>query len=98
MYFFLYYQIKTKLAGIYLHIPFCRQPCNYCNFHFTTSLRYKDDLVRALLAEMELQKDFLGGAPVATIYFGGGTPSLLDVADCRLLLDKISRTFPVAPT
>ncbi|MEI6949471.1 radical SAM family heme chaperone HemW [Paraflavisolibacter sp. H34] len=84
------------MAGIYLHIPFCRQACAYCNFHFTTSLRYKDDLVGALLHETGLQQHFLEGASVSTIYFGGGTPSLLDVGDCRRLLDRIRQTFPVA--
>jgi oxygen-independent coproporphyrinogen-3 oxidase len=85
------------LAGIYLHIPFCRQACTYCNFHFSTSLHYKPDLIGALLREMELEKDYLDGAPVHTVYFGGGTPSLLDGEDCRLLLEGLRRHFPVAP-
>ncbi|MBD0296153.1 MAG: radical SAM family heme chaperone HemW [Flavisolibacter sp.] len=84
------------MAGIYLHIPFCRQACHYCNFHFTTSLRYKDELIQALAKEMVLQKNYLEGEPVHTIYFGGGTPSLLPIADCRLLMDSIRKTFPVA--
>ncbi|MBD0277620.1 MAG: radical SAM protein, partial [Flavisolibacter sp.] len=84
------------MAGIYLHIPFCRQACHYCNFHFTTSLRYKDELVHGLIKEIALQKDYLEGEPVHTVYFGGGTPSLLAIADCRLLIEKIHQTFPVA--
>ncbi|ANE52487.1 radical SAM family heme chaperone HemW [Flavisolibacter tropicus] len=84
------------MAGIYLHIPFCKQACNYCNFHFTTSLRYKDDLVAALAKEISLQKDYLVDATVNTIYFGGGTPSLLSIDDCRLLIENIRQTFSVA--
>jgi oxygen-independent coproporphyrinogen III oxidase len=83
------------LAGIYLHIPFCKQACNYCNFHFTTSLRYKTDLVNALIKEIELQKDFLQGESIATIYFGGGTPSLLTLEECRLILEKIRQVFNI---
>lgn len=84
------------MAGIYLHIPFCKQACAYCNFHFTTSLRYKDDLVKAILKEIELQKLFLGGERIATIYFGGGTPSLLNVEDCNDILAVLRRNFSVA--
>jgi oxygen-independent coproporphyrinogen III oxidase len=85
------------LAGIYLHIPFCRQACTYCNFHFTTSLRYKDDLVQALRKEIIAEKDYLGGEEVATIYFGGGTPSILDIADLRLLIADLKMNYPVSP-
>jgi oxygen-independent coproporphyrinogen-3 oxidase len=85
------------LAGIYLHIPFCRQACAYCNFHFTTSLRYKDDFVQAVVKEIELQKDYLKGEPLSTIYFGGGTPSLLSIAECRTILEKIFTDFTVLP-
>lgn len=84
------------MAGIYIHIPFCRQACHYCNFHFSTSLAYKNELVTALLNETELQKDYLADEPVETIYFGGGTPSLLEIADFRLQIEKIKQTFHVA--
>ncbi len=83
------------MAGIYIHIPFCRQACHYCNFHFTTSLRYKDELVKALAKETELQKNYLGDETVETIYFGGGTPSLLDIEDLILIIEKIKNTFPI---
>ena len=85
------------MAGIYLHIPFCKQSCHYCNFHFTTSLRYKDDMVKALVAEAALQKDFLQGDPVRTIYFGGGTPSLLDLNDINYLLQNLKEIYNPAP-
>ena len=80
-----------------MHIPFCKQSCHYCNFHFTTSLRYKDDMVKALVAEAALQKDFLQGDPVRTIYFGGGTPSLLDLNDINYLLQNLKEIYNPAP-
>ena len=83
------------MAGIYIHIPFCKQACHYCNFHFATSLRYKNELLAALLKETELQKDYLGNDPVKTIYFGGGTPSLLTIPDLQFQIDKIRETFIV---
>ncbi|MEO7924021.1 MAG: radical SAM family heme chaperone HemW [Chitinophagaceae bacterium] len=85
------------MAGIYIHIPFCRQACHYCNFHFSTSLRYKNELVDALLKEIVLQKDYLADEKVETIYFGGGTPSLLNIEDVRLLMEKLKSTFTVTP-
>jgi oxygen-independent coproporphyrinogen-3 oxidase len=85
------------LAGIYIHIPFCKQACSYCNFHFATSLRRKNELVAALLSEMELRKDYLEGEPIETIYFGGGTPSLLPSKDHRVLIEKISSIFKIPP-
>lgn len=83
------------MAGIYLHIPFCKQACNYCNFHFITSLHYRKQLIEAIIKETELQKDFLQGEPVATIYFGGGTPSLLSAEECRLILENIRKLFSI---
>jgi oxygen-independent coproporphyrinogen-3 oxidase len=85
------------VAGIYLHIPFCRQACTYCNFHFATSLRYKGEMVEALCAEIALQKDFLCGERVDTVYFGGGTPSLLSVADIDALMQKLHAYFAISP-
>ena len=80
-----------------MHIPFCRQACTYCNFHFTTSLRYKDEMVRALGLELLAEKDYLQGETVNTIYFGGGTPSLLSIEDLHGLLAATRRVYPVAP-
>jgi oxygen-independent coproporphyrinogen III oxidase len=83
------------LAGIYLHIPFCKQACSYCNFHFTTSLHYKDDLVKALAKEIELEKDYPAGEEINTIYFGGGTPSILKIEDLSLMMEGIRRHYKV---
>src|SRR4249919_1983197 len=84
------------MAGIYIHIPFCKQACHYCNFHFSTSLTYKNDFIRALLKEIHLQKEYFEGDPVETIYLGGGTPSLLEQADLELLFDGLYETFPIS--
>ena len=84
------------MAGIYLHIPFCRQACTYCNFHFTTSLRFKDDVVKALAREAEMEKDYLNGETINTIYFGGGTPSLIEIANLEFLIGNLFRNYPVA--
>ncbi|MBI5370386.1 MAG: radical SAM family heme chaperone HemW [Sphingobacteriales bacterium] len=85
------------MAGIYIHIPFCKQACHYCNFHFTTSLRYKNELLAALLKELVLQKVYPGINPVRSVYFGGGTPSLLDLADINQLLSRVNAVFQVSP-
>lgn len=81
--------------GIYIHIPFCKQKCHYCDFHFSTSLKNKNDLITALITEIGLQKDYLNQKPVETIYFGGGTPSFLDSAEIRRILDKVYAEFDV---
>ncbi len=86
------------MAGIYLHIPFCRQKCTYCNFHFTTSLRYKDELLAAMIKETEAEKDYLQGEMVETVYFGGGTPSLMEAAQLEAQLQSIFKHFKVSPS
>jgi len=83
------------MAGIYLHIPFCKQKCNYCNFHFSTSFRLKDEVLQAMHQELSMQRHYLNGAPVETIYFGGGTPSLLASDEINRLFDTIYKNFPV---
>ena len=83
------------MSGIYIHIPFCKQSCNYCDFHFSTSLKYKTDLVKTLVKEIELRKNDLAGR-INTIYFGGGTPSLLDVDELKLIIDSVYKHYNVA--
>jgi oxygen-independent coproporphyrinogen III oxidase len=84
------------MAGIYLHIPFCRQACHYCNFHFSTSLQLKNDFVQALLKETGLQQKYLQGQAVNTIYFGGGTPSLLTIEELQQVSDALHRHHTIA--
>ena len=83
------------MAGIYLHIPFCKQACFYCDFHFSTSLKKKDELVSCLVKELEIRKEELQGEIIETIYFGGGTPSLLSQEEIELLLNTIQKNYKV---
>ncbi|MGN6641041.1 MAG: radical SAM family heme chaperone HemW [Mucilaginibacter sp.] len=84
------------MAGIYIHIPFCKQACHYCDFHFSTSLAYKDNLLKALLKEIALQKNYLNGETIETIYFGGGTPSLLSGEEINAIIDAITNIHAVS--
>ncbi|RED45714.1 radical SAM family heme chaperone HemW [Seonamhaeicola aphaedonensis] len=83
------------MAGIYIHIPFCKQACHYCDFHFSTSFKKKDDLVQSLIREIELRKGELQGKTVETIYFGGGTPSLLSNDELMLIIEAVYKNFKV---
>jgi oxygen-independent coproporphyrinogen-3 oxidase len=84
------------MSGIYIHIPFCRQACHYCDFHFSTSLKKKDEMVLALAKEIRLRKSEFENETVETIYFGGGTPSILAVADLQLLIEEVYKNYSVA--
>lgn len=85
----------TPLAGIYLHIPFCKQACAYCDFHFSVNMNSKPELVKAILLEMDQRKNYLAGEEIETIYFGGGTPSVLDEDELNSILQKINKEFNV---
>jgi oxygen-independent coproporphyrinogen-3 oxidase len=88
----LYY--LRHMAGIYIHIPFCKQACHYCNFYFSVSTTLKPDLIKAIVKEIELSKDYLNGEVIETIYFGGGTPSLLSADEVKSILDAICHFHP----
>lgn len=83
-------------AGIYIHIPFCKQACHYCDFHFSTSLKKKDEMILALAKEIEMRKSEFQNEIVETIYFGGGTPSILPISDLKFLIDEVYRNYKVA--
>ena len=83
------------MSGIYIHIPYCKQACHYCDFHFSTSLKKKDEMVLALAKEIEMRKSEFKDDAVETIYFGGGTPSILNVSDLKLLIDTVYSNFSV---
>ena len=83
------------MPGIYIHIPFCKQACHYCNFHFSTSMKLKNGFLEALLNEISLQKNFLREEVVETIYFGGGTPSLLSGEEIKTILEDIRSNYEV---
>jgi oxygen-independent coproporphyrinogen III oxidase len=84
------------LAGIYIHIPFCRQACTYCNFHFSVSLGNKEIMIQALVKEILLENDFIADKKIETIYIGGGTPSLLSAEELQLIFDTIKKKFAIA--
>lgn len=83
------------MAGIYLHIPFCKQKCSYCNFHFSTSLKLKSDVLLAMHQELGMQRNYLAGRPIQTVYFGGGTPSLLSADEINRLFETIAANYPL---
>jgi oxygen-independent coproporphyrinogen-3 oxidase len=84
------------MAGIYIHIPFCKKACHYCDFHFSTSPVHKDQMVRALRSELILKKDYVGTEQIETIYFGGGTPSVLSADELGMLIHEITEYYPVS--
>lgn len=83
------------MAGIYIHIPFCKQACHYCDFHFSTSVKNKTQLIHALLDEIRLRKSSWQDQAIETIYFGGGTPSVLTIEELNLILDAVYCHFQV---
>ena len=91
------------MSGIYIHIPFCKQACHYCDFHFSTSMKKKDEMILALAKEIRMRKSELLDCArsdkdevVETIYFGGGTPSVLQIADLKLLIDEVYKNYTVS--
>ena len=84
------------MSGIYIHIPFCKKACHYCNFHFSTSQKYKEAYVDALLKEIEIKKDIFLKSKINTIYFGGGTPSQLPVKHISQIVESLYKHFTVA--
>jgi oxygen-independent coproporphyrinogen-3 oxidase len=80
------------MSGIYIHIPFCRKACHYCNFHFSTQIQHLDAFVDALIKEIALQENYLN-SPIETLYFGGGTPSLLQQAHLDKIVNALHKHF-----
>src|SRR5690606_1034000 len=85
------------MPGLYIHIPFCRQACTYCDFHFSTSVRDREAVLEAMYRELHERAHEIGDAPVDTIYFGGGTPSLLDLDRIDGFMTLTRSLFRVAP-
>jgi oxygen-independent coproporphyrinogen III oxidase len=81
------------MSGIYIHIPFCKQACHYCNFHFSTTLKSKGDIVSAICKELSIQKNYLNEKSLTSIYFGGGTPSLLTEDELGQIFDAINSVY-----
>lgn len=84
------------MPGIYIHIPFCKQACHYCDFHFSTSMKKKDEMVLALAKELIMRAGEFENEIVETIYFGGGTPSVLDISELKLLIYTVYQNYNVA--
>lgn len=83
------------MAGIYIHIPFCKQKCSYCDFHFSTTFEnYRSDMIEAIINEIEVRKDYLVDQNIETLYFGGGTPSLLTFNELSRIIKKVKTSFP----
>ena len=82
-------------GAIYIHIPFCKQACHYCDFHFSTSMKRKEEIVLALIREIQLRKNEFHGEIIETIYFGGGTPSVLTNAEILSLIEAVYENFEV---
>lgn len=83
------------MAGIYIHIPYCKQKCHYCDFHFSTQLNTKKELIDAMLNEIKQQSKYLNQEPISSIYFGGGTPSILNKNELKVIVDQIYSIFKV---
>ena len=85
------------MAGLYLHIPFCKKACHYCNFHFFNQPKHKQDFIAALYKELQLRAKELKSVTLESIYFGGGTPSLLTLEDLHLIFQAIEMYYNVEP-
>lgn len=84
------------MAGIYIHIPFCKKACTYCDFHFSTTFeKYREDMISCICKELDLRKEYIGKEKVSTIYFGGGTPSLLSYSEVYTILRHIDKIYEV---
>jgi oxygen-independent coproporphyrinogen-3 oxidase len=84
------------MSGIYIHIPFCRRKCHYCNFFSLASLKYKERFLEALKEEIFIRKNYLNGKPIESIYLGGGTPSILQITEIEDILENIRKYFILA--
>ncbi len=83
------------MSGIYIHIPFCKQACHYCDFHFSTSLKRKGEMIQALITELKLRKKEFEKEQIATIYFGGGTPSVLHQSEIEQIISAVYEYYDV---
>lgn len=84
------------MSGIYIHIPFCKQACAYCDFHFSTSLKNKEAFISALKQEVSLRLNYLPDKKIETLYFGGGTPSILNYEDLAEITDHIAQQYDLS--
>ena len=83
------------MSGIYIHIPFCKQACHYCDFHFSTSMGKKEAIISAIQKELALRKNEFNDEIVETIYFGGGTPSVLTTEEIQTIITTVYENYQV---
>ncbi len=79
--------------SLYIHVPFCKRACHYCDFHFSTVLKHKAEVLDAMLLELDLRKGELPCQNLSSIYFGGGTPSLLSISELNVFFNRLGRYF-----
>ncbi|MDR2232262.1 MAG: radical SAM family heme chaperone HemW [Tannerella sp.] len=84
------------MSGLYIHVPFCLTRCTYCDFYSQTQLIHKEEYIKAVLRELEMRKDYLEGDVIETVYWGGGTPSLLQPADFEQVFNLINRYYTIS--
>ena len=84
------------MSGIYIHIPFCKKACHYCNFHFSTNQNSKSSFIKAVCQELKLRSYEYSSKEIQTIYFGGGTPTVLEVSELSIILDVIYDIYNVS--
>lgn len=85
------------MSALYLHIPFCKQACHYCDFHFSTQMARKEEMIQAICKEIALQKNYLQNKTLQSVYLGGGTPSLLNLQDLERIFEQIQCFFTITP-
>ncbi len=85
------------MSGIYIHIPYCKKACHYCNFHFSTNQNSKSSFIKAVCKELQLRSPEYGSQEIQTIYFGGGTPTVLEVSELTSILDVVYEVYNVSP-
>lgn len=84
------------MSGIYIHIPYCKKACHYCNFHFSTNQNSKSSFIKAVCKELQLRSPEYRSQEIQTIYFGGGTPTVLEVSELTSVLDVIYEVYNVS--
>ena len=85
----------VAMSGIYIHIPFCKQACHYCDFHFSTNLKHKTNIIDAICDELSFRESEFKNTTVQTIYFGGGTPSVLEVEEIEKIIQTVFDHYAV---
>jgi oxygen-independent coproporphyrinogen-3 oxidase len=97
MILYIYQTFKKKnLSGIYIHIPYCKQQCTYCDFHFRISQKDKLEMLKSMEKEIEFKTNYLSTKSIKTIYFGGGTPSILNIEEINSLINTIKDNYKIS--